>query len=230
VEQEWQRVKKSPTEFDTRMGSTVEDRRPLWLPMGAQGEGIRHRKPGATTSALPDSATSTPIKTGRPSFPVDLVKKDLGTPDPLNDSGYLGSLPGTPPTPATAPSAAADTSAPSSSLKARPKAPLLASVLPMVMWVVVMAALGTGLVLMMASQGREGDTRLCGKYRAMQFAAERRAAAEAKLARDSASADDLETKDEDPEELDDPEVELEELDYPDDPTFRGAAPQEDEAF
>ena len=53
---------------------------------------------------------------------------------------------------------------------------------------------------------------------------------QAKLARDSASADDLETKDEDPEELDDPEVELEELDYPDDPTFRGAAPQEDEAF
>ena len=48
----------------------------------------------------------------------------------------------------------------------------------MVMWVVVMAALGTGLVLMMASQGREGDTRLGGKYRAMQFAAERRAAAE----------------------------------------------------
>ena len=51
-----------------------------------------------------------------------------------------------------------------------------------------------------------------------------------KLARDSASAEDLETKDEDPEELEDLEVELEDLDYPDDPTFRGAAPPEDEAF
>ena len=51
-----------------------------------------------------------------------------------------------------------------------------------------------------------------------------------KLARDSASAEDLETKDEDPEELEDLEVELEDLDYPDDPTFRGAATPEDEAF
>merc|ERR1712129_453303 len=50
---------------------------------------------------------------------------------------------------------------------------------------------------MMTGQGREANTRFSGKYRAMQFAVERRAAAEAKLARDAAATEDFETKDED---------------------------------
>ena len=109
---------------------------------------------------------------------MDSITKEPGSPDHLHDSGYLGSLPGTPPNLATAPSPSEESFGAASPPGARPKAPLLATVLPVVMWVVVMAALGTGLVLMMAGQGREADTRLGGKYRAMQFAVERRAAAE----------------------------------------------------
>jgi len=214
------------------MTSAFDDQRrtPSWLFMGTN-DGLRKRRSGSPDSMQSVSDDECPPDTSTPSglskgpFLKSLLPNPMISPkkqqinDSLCDSGFQ------------------DASMTSDCAEARddglnevpenevPKqSSVLSCVLPLAAILVIFAALGFGLVMMMNKEAVEVDHhQLNGKYKSMQFARERIQTSVNKEGDDAVDSNMVDPDDFDNSNADDlnPDANQDgEIDYPDDPQFR----------